>query len=763
MRTRGSRKSCPAQNRFPLIAAAALSAMLGNAVAPAADTLIQSFETGGFDAPGDPDNTVTPFQAVGVTEGSFSLRVDSTNTSFWTNPGLINATPSAVLSNSVLKWDVTTSTGVQFVPIFLTNGPGGGGYFQAPSGFFVGASAAPQTIAYDYSGLGLPADATSIQVRLQLSDGSPVSFYLDNVRVSPASVVLQQATASWKVNGSADWVNANSWNATPVGAIPGAAGSNVTFDTAGGTITTPSQIVVNLTQPVQVANMTFNKGGGGYKLAGGFAVALSANLNVVSGSHVIASPLNVSAGVIFDVAASSSIQVDNLGCGGFGLLEKLGGGTLTTDKVQNVSINIDGGSWNLKPGNAQANGFIYGVTVGNGGVFRMNGAAVRTNGLYTGGAGGTIDLGMGGVLTTGLYGGNEFFGAIVGNGSVQIGGEGPADVMTFSGPNSYTGSTTITTGDTLVVTPLGTLGSGDVINNANLEVDGYTSVSNLTGTGTTNVGDGTSTTNVFTVKSVRTAAGSIVNVNAGATLVVTPNGTNAGTSRIGGSLTIAGGATRTATLDLNDNDLIATSNSYAQISNAIRSARTGGTWTGMGLTSTTARNALPKITGLGAITGAQFHAAAGAGALFDGVAVANSDVLVKYTYNGDTDLNGVVNFDDYSRTDSGFNTGGTDWFHGDFDYNGIVNFDDYSLIDSAFNQQGGSLRRMLSFLDGSDRNRSDMTTPGLMIVLRHFDQFGEPYAASVLNSVPEPSGIALVGAALGGVLRRRRSRQAALA
>ena len=60
-------------------------------------------------------------------------------------------------------------------------------------------------------------------------------------------------------------------------------------------------------------------------------------------------------------------------------------------------------------------------------------------------------------------------------------------------------------------------------------------------------------------------------------------------------------------------------------------------------------------------------------------------VLVKYTYNGDTDFNGVVDFDDYSHTDSGFNGHKTGWLNGDFDGNGIVDFDDYSLIDLAFN------------------------------------------------------------------------------
>ena len=66
-------------------------------------------------------------------------------------------------------------------------------------------------------------------------------------------------------------------------------------------------------------------------------------------------------------------------------------------------------------------------------------------------------------------------------------------------------------------------------------------------------------------------------------------------------------------------------------------------------------------------------------------------MLVKFTYYGDADFNGVVNFDDYSRIDTGFTLGRTGWYNGDFDHNGSVNFDDYSLIDTAFTSQGGSL------------------------------------------------------------------------
>jgi hypothetical protein len=75
------------------------------------------------------------------------------------------------------------------------------------------------------------------------------------------------------------------------------------------------------------------------------------------------------------------------------------------------------------------------------------------------------------------------------------------------------------------------------------------------------------------------------------------------------------------------------------------------------------------------------------GANFDGQALDGSMVLVKYTYYGDTDFNGKVNFDDYVKTDAGFNNHLTGWLNGDFDGNGTINFDDYVLIDLAFNTQ----------------------------------------------------------------------------
>ena len=149
------------------------------------------------------------------------------------------------------------------------------------------------------------------------------------------------------------------------------------------------------------------------------------------------------------------------------------------------------------------------------------------------------------------------------------------------------------------------------------------------------------------------------------------------------------------TLNLTNNDLVLDYSGTTQlpaVQSLINSARAGGSWTGFGITSTAAKNAAPPNTTLGAMEAADFKSIYGGGAMFSGVVIDNTAVLVKYTYYGDADFNGVVNFDDYSRTDAGFLNNRSGWVNGDFDGNGLVNFDDYSLIDLAFNTQGGALR-----------------------------------------------------------------------
>jgi hypothetical protein len=147
-------------------------------------------------------------------------------------------------------------------------------------------------------------------------------------------------------------------------------------------------------------------------------------------------------------------------------------------------------------------------------------------------------------------------------------------------------------------------------------------------------------------------------------------------------------------LDLTDNDMIVDYVGATQlgvITALINQGRNGGLWNGNGITSSTAgANALDNTT-LGRIEGSEYDAIYGAAFLFSGRAADATSVLVKYTYYGDADFNGQVNFDDYSRTDAGFSLGRTGWVNGDYDGNNLVNFDDYSLIDLAFNTQGAVL------------------------------------------------------------------------
>jgi Ca2+-binding RTX toxin-like protein len=148
------------------------------------------------------------------------------------------------------------------------------------------------------------------------------------------------------------------------------------------------------------------------------------------------------------------------------------------------------------------------------------------------------------------------------------------------------------------------------------------------------------------------------------------------------------------TLDLNDNDFIldySAASPLLTVRNLIGQARSNGAWSGAGLTSTTAKNAPQHNTTLGLMEASEFKSIYGAAATFDGQAIDTTAVLVKYTYYGDADFNGKVNFDDYVRTDSGFNNHRTGWTNGDFDGKGQVNFDDYVLIDLAFNSQGATL------------------------------------------------------------------------
>ena len=146
------------------------------------------------------------------------------------------------------------------------------------------------------------------------------------------AVVAPGDSGTLNKTAAATGLDAVNWDDNTPGQFPGGGGSSATFDTHGGSITTTSQIVVTLTQPVSPAVINFDKGGGGYKIAGTVPISARRQHQREPGDQTISAPLNVSAGSMFNIAAASSLTVDTLGGGGFNQVVKTGDGTLTTDK-----------------------------------------------------------------------------------------------------------------------------------------------------------------------------------------------------------------------------------------------------------------------------------------------------------------------------------------------------------------------------------------------------------------------------------------------
>ena len=127
----------------------------------------------------------------------------------------------------------------------------------------------------------------------------------------------------------------------------------------------------------------------------------------------------------------------------------------------------------------------------------------------------------------------------------------------------------------------------------------------------------------------------------------------------------------------------------ANIRSWIRSGRNGGAWNGGGIISTAAAADSSRNTGLAAIINDRGDGSVVRSEL-GGVPVDANSILIKWTYNGDSDLNGIINADDYARLDLAFASGSgpTDYFSGDFNYSNTTNSDDYFLIDKAYSGQG---------------------------------------------------------------------------
>jgi hypothetical protein len=183
----------------------------------------------------------------------------------------------------------------------------------------------------------------------------------------------------------------------------------------------------------------------------------------------------------------------------------------------------------------------------------------------------------------------------------------------------------------------------------------------------------------------------------GGTVALAPGG---GTSVFGG-LAIAGEATPSARLDLNNNSAIVdyTGTSVAaDLRGQILAGRggpgLGASWNGMGITSSAAAAFNAQVPEARSIGYAENRALPlGSYSSFRGEVVDDTSVLMAYTRTGDANLDGIVNDDDVTIVGATYAPGVAQpsWALGDFDYNGFVDDDDVTLLGAFYDPSAAPL------------------------------------------------------------------------
>jgi len=497
----------------------------------------------------------------------------------------------------------------------------------------------------------------------------------------------------------------------------GDSGSSITVN-AGSVVYAGTDVIAINPASGSVGNTTLSVAGGGTFTTGcafsntvasssGVAAIRLGDTNVATGTGT----LRLSANVATLTSTAGSDFVFQLGGGG-GVIDTNGFSTTMSRAISNV-IGQTGGLTKAGSGTLTLSGLgnsYTGTTAINAGVLRISGGDDRlplgtavtfanvtgaeldlnslnqTIGSLSGGGttGGNISLGSG-TLTVGDVNTTTYSGVISGVGGNLV-KQGIGTLTAFA-THTYTGNTTVNAG---------------TLNLAKLENGASTTVA---AAGILNVGNN----GVGSIRQALLTVHGLATVVASSPSAIPAVGNNNGTSHVG-TLTMGNGGgsyprTYNGTLDLKNNDLIVDYGSLSDVTDALRSGSNSAFWNGTGLTSSTAA-ASSGATALGVIqnfvnpatgsSGLMYATFDGISAHRDGSAFNGSEILVKYTYAGDFNLDGKVDSHDFALLDAGFAgttqlvDGKPGWFFGDANYSGTVDSQDYALALNGYNAYWGA-------------------------------------------------------------------------
>lgn len=302
---------------------------------------------------------------------------------------------------------------------------------------------------------------------------------------------------------------------------------------------------------------------------------------------------------------------------------------------------------------------------------------------FTGAAGNdtlTLDY-SGGNFASGFSGGITYAGSAGGMNQIAFVGTSGDDTLTATAttitPSGALGGTPITVSNVQAIALAGGSGGNDTLNVNASPAGGYT-VNADTATGTPNVAVNVNNSGTHVIfPGTQHIASLSVGDGANATLAM---GASSGANVLVTSVLFVSSA---GTLDLTNGGMIVNytgASPLAAIEALIASAYSTGTWSGPGITSSQAAN---STYALGYAEASDLQAAGGT---FLGQSVGPSAVLVRYTRNGDANLDGIVNFADFAALSQHFGSSSSTWDQGDFNYDGAISFADFILLSGNFGQ-----------------------------------------------------------------------------